>query len=270
MGRLDAASALVTGGTAGIGLAIARRFVAEGARVMVTGRAQDTLDAAVADLRRLAGSTGGTGAAPAPGTGLAPGVVGDRVLGVRGDVADLADLDAVTAAVAAAGWTLDVLVANAGGGSEEPLAAMTPGAFDDVAGLNVRGTFFTVQKALPLLADGARVVLVSSISGSNGDPGHSVYNASKAAVRSFARTMTSELRDRRIRVNALSPGPTMSRGFSAYVGGPAAVERIAAQVPVGRVGRPEEVAAAALFLATDESSFVAGAELVVDGGLSQV
>jgi len=245
MGHLEGAFALVTGSTAGIGLAIAQRFVAEGAHVVVTGRDQVSLDAA---LERL----------------------GPRAVGVRGDAASLADLDRLTATVRDRGWTLDVLVANAGGGSEEPLERMTPEVFDAVSDLNVRGTFFTVQKALPLLADGARIVLVSSISGSNGDPGHSVYNASKAAVRSFARTMTNELRDRQIRVNALSPGPTLSRGFTSYVGGPEAVRRIDALVPLGRVGRPEEIAAAALFLATAESSFVAGAELVVDGGLSQV
>jgi len=177
MGHLEGAFALVTGSTAGIGLAIAQRFVAEGAHVVVTGRDQVSLDAA---LERL----------------------GPRAVGVRGDAASLADLDRLTATVRDRGWTLDVLVANAGGGSEEPLERMTPEVFDAVSDLNVRGTFFTVQKALPLLADGARIVLVSSISGSNGDPGHSVYNASKAAVRSFARTMTNELRDRQIRVNA--------------------------------------------------------------------
>lgn len=245
MGQLEGAFTLVTGATAGIGLAIAQRFVAEGAHVMVTGRDQASLDSAVEGL-------------------------GPRAVGVRGDAASLADLDRLMMTVRERGWTLDVLVANAGGGSEEPLHRMTPGVFDAVADLNVRGTFFTVQKALPLLGDGARIVLISSISGSNGDPGHSVYNASKAAVRSFARTMTNELRDRHIRVNALSPGPTLSRGFTSYVGGAEAVRRIDALVPVGRVGRPEEIAAAALFLATAESSFVAGAELVVDGGLSQV
>jgi NAD(P)-dependent dehydrogenase (short-subunit alcohol dehydrogenase family) len=245
MAQLDGAYALVTGATAGIGLAIARRFVAEGAHVVVTGRDPATLQSALDEL-------------------------GPAAIGVSGDVSRLADLDRVMDAVREAGWTLDVLVANAGGGSEEPLETMTPESYDRVADLTMRGAFFTVRKALPLLADGARIVLVSSISGSNGDPGHSVYNASKAAVRSFARTMTNELRDRRIRVNALSPGPTLSRGFTDYVGGPAAVGPIAAMVPVGRVADPAEIAACALFLASAESSFVAGAELVADGGLSQV
>jgi NAD(P)-dependent dehydrogenase (short-subunit alcohol dehydrogenase family) len=245
MGQLDGALAVVTGGSQGIGRAIAERFVAEGADVILTGRRKEVLDEAVAEL-------------------------GPRVTGVPGDAASLEDLDALMDAVRATGRPVDVLVANAGGGSEAPLAQMTPELFDGVTDLNIRGTFFTVQKALPLLADGARVVLVSSISGSNGDRNHATYNASKAAVRSFARTMTNDLRDRSIRVNALSPGPTMSVGFSDFVGGEESIRRIAEAVPVGRVGRPEEVAAAALFLASRESSFVAGAELVVDGGMSQV
>lgn len=245
MGRMDGMHALVTGASAGIGLGIAQRFVDEGAEVMITGREQSTLDEALAEL-------------------------GPRACAVRGDAASLEDLDRVMAAIRERGWSLDVLVANAGGGSELPLAKMTSEMFDAVADLNIKGTFFTVQKALPLLADGARVVLISSISGSNGDPGHSVYNASKAAVRSFARTMTSELRDRRIRVNALSPGPTMSRGFTAYVGGEEAVRQIETMIPVGHIGATSEIAAAALFLATDESSYIAGAEIVADGGMSQV
>ena len=245
MGQLEGALALVTGGSQGIGRAIAARFVAEGADVIITGRRKDVLDEAVAEL-------------------------GPRVTGVAGDAASLDDLDVVMTAVRDTGRSLDVLVANAGGGSEAPLPEMTPELFDQVADLNIRGTFFTVQRALPLLADGARIVLVGSISGSNGDPGHATYNASKAAVRSFARTFTNDLRERAIRVNALSPGPTMSVGFADFVGGEESIRRIAAAVPVGRIGRPEEVAAAALFLASQESSFVAGAELVVDGGMSQV
>lgn len=245
-GRLDGELAVVTGGTAGIGFAVAERFVAEGAEVLVTGRTRDRLAAA---LERL----------------------GPAATGILGDGADIDDLDRLAAAVRATGRPLDVLVANAGGGSEPPLAEMTPREFDRVADLNVRGTFFAVQRLLPLLRDGARVVLVGSISGSNGDPGHGAYNASKAAVRSLARTLTAELADRHIRVNVLSPGPTMSAGFADYVGhGEEVLSRIAAAVPVGRVGRPDEIAAAALFLATDESSFVAGVELVVDGGMSQV
>ncbi|WP_240675515.1 SDR family NAD(P)-dependent oxidoreductase [Cellulomonas endophytica] len=245
-GLLAGRLAVVTGASAGIGFAIARRFVAEGADVVLTGRRADRLEAARAAL-------------------------GERATAVVGDAASLEDLDRLVEAVAATGRPLDVLVANAGGGSEAPLPQMTAELFHAVADLNVRGSFFTVQKALPHLRDGAAVVLLGSISGSNGDPTHGVYNASKAAVRSFARTMTSELRDRRIRVNALSPGPTMSEGFSDFVGhGEETLRRIEAMVPLGRVGHVDEVAAAALFLASDESSFVAGAELVVDGGMSQV
>ncbi|OJV60163.1 MAG: hypothetical protein BGO38_01095 [Cellulomonas sp. 73-145] len=243
--RLEGRTAVVTGATAGIGFAFARRFVAEGARVVITGRRPGRLDAAVAAL-------------------------GSQASGVLADAGAVEGALGLADAVAALGRPLDVLVANAGGGSEVPLAEMTPAHFDAVADLNVRGTFLTVQSLLPLMADGATIVLVSSISGSNGDPGHGVYNASKAAVRSFARTLTAELRDRRIRVNALSPGPTLSEGFSDYVGGEAAISSIAAAVPVGRIGHVDEIAAAALFLASDESSFVAGAELVADGGLSQV
>lgn len=243
--RLAGRTAVVTGATAGIGFAVARRFVAEGASVVVTGRRPDRIDAAVAAL-------------------------GPQATGVLADAGSVDGARSLADAVTALGRPLDVLVANAGGGNEVPLAAMTPAHFDAVADLNVRGTFLTVQRLLPLMADGSAIVLVSSISGSNGDPGHGVYNASKAAVRSFARTLTAELRDRRIRVNALSPGPTLSEGFSDYVGGEAAIRSIAAAVPVGRIGHVDEIAAAALFLASDESSFVAGAELVVDGGLSQV
>lgn len=245
MGQLEGALAVVTGGSQGIGRAIAERFVGEGAEVVITGRRKDVLEEAVAEL-------------------------GPQVRGVQGDAASVEDLDALVEAVRALGRSVDVLVANAGGGSEAPLPEMTPDLFDRVADLNIRGTFFTVQKSLPILADGARVVLVGSISGSNGDPGHATYNASKAAVRSFARTFTNDLRERGIRVNALSPGPTMSVGFADFVGGDEAIRRIAAAVPVGRIGRPAEVAAAALFLASQESSFVAGVELVVDGGMSQV
>lgn len=243
--RLAGRTAVVTGATAGIGFAVARRFVAEGASVVVTGRRPDRIDAAVAAL-------------------------GPQATGVLADAGSVDGARRLADAVTALGRPLDVLVANAGGGNEVPLAAMTPAHFDAVADLNVRGTFLTVQRLLTLMADGSAIVLVSSISGSNGDPGHGVYNASKAAVRSFARTLTAELRDRRIRVNALSPGPTLSEGFSDYVGGEAAIGSIAAAVPVGRIGHVDEIAAAALFLASDESSFVAGAELVVDGGLSQV
>jgi NAD(P)-dependent dehydrogenase (short-subunit alcohol dehydrogenase family) len=195
---------------------------------------------------------------------------------VRGDASSPADLDRLVEAVRALRRSVDVLVPNAGSGGELPLPEMTPERFDAVAGLTFRGAYLTVQRMLPVLADGATIVLVSSISGSNGDAGNAVYNASKAAVRSLARTFTSDLAPRGIRVNAVSPGPTESVGFGSYIsGGDPAVEAerrraIEAAVPLGRIGRPSEVAAAVLFLASAQSSFVAGVELVVDGGMSQV
>lgn len=247
MGQLDGRLAVVTAGTAGIGRAVAARFVAEGADVVVTSPSQEDLDATVDAL-------------------------GPRVTGVRGDASSLEDLDALAAALEALGRPVDVLVANAG--RDVPATDVvdtSPEAFDAVAGLNLRGTFFTTARVVPLMRDGGTIVLTSSIAGSNGGPGHAVYNATKAAVRSLARTLTSELRDRGIRANAVSPGPTATAGFAAFTGGSADVERqVVDMIPVGRVGRPEEVAAAVLFLAGDESSFVAGAELVVDGGMSQV
>lgn len=247
MGQLDGKVAVITGATAGIGLAIAQRFSAEGAYVYITGRGQAALDEAVA-------------------------AIGRDVTGVRGDASVLADLDLLYSVVKAAGRRIDVLVANAGGGGEASVEEMTPEQFDRAAGLTFRGTYFTVQRALPLLADGATIVLVSSISGSNGSPRAGVYNASKAAVRSLARTFTNELRDRGIRVNALSPGPTDTQGFARFAGerGAEFRQHLTTVIPVGRIGRPEEVASAALFLASAESSFVAGVELVVDGGMSQV
>jgi NAD(P)-dependent dehydrogenase (short-subunit alcohol dehydrogenase family) len=247
-GQLAGKVAVITGATAGIGLATAKRFAAEGAYVFITGRGQPSLDAATREIGRNA-------------------------TGVRADASVLADLDRLYAAVAGHGRGIDVLVANAGGGGgSAAVADVTPERFDASAGLTFRGAYFTVQRALPLLNDGATVVLVSSIAGHNGTAGHGIYNASKAAVRSLARTLTVELRDRGIRVNALSPGPTDTQGFARFAGERAADFRqhLAEVIPVGRIGRPEEVASAALFLASAESSFVAGIELVVDGGMSQV
>jgi NAD(P)-dependent dehydrogenase (short-subunit alcohol dehydrogenase family) len=247
VGQLTGQVAVVTGGSAGIGLAIAQRFVAEGARVFITGRSQDTLDATVARL-------------------------GPAATGVPGDASVTADLDHLADTVARAAGTVDVLVANAGRGAAATVAQATEEQFDSAADLTFRGTYFTVQKLLPLLRDGAAIVLIASIAASNGTAGAAVYNASKAAVRSLARSLTAELGGRGIRVNALSPGPTATAGFEQFAARHEAgwLAEITAAIPLGRVGRPEEVAAAALFLGSDQSSFITGVELVIDGGLSQV
>ena len=247
MGLLDGRLAVVTAGTAGIGRAVAARFVAEGADVVVTSPSQAELDETVAAL-------------------------GPHVTGVRGDASDLADLRALADALRAGGRPVDVLFVNAG--RDVPSTAIVDTdaqTFDKVADLNFRGAFFTTSTIVPLMRDGGAIVLTSSIAGHNGGPGHAVYNATKAAVRSLARTLTAELRDRHIRANAVSPGPTGTQGFADFFAGDQdVIAQVAAQIPVGRIGRPEEIAAAVTFLACDESSFVAGAELVVDGGFSQV
>lgn len=246
MGQLDGRLAVITAGTGGIGLAVAERFIAEGAEVVVTG---SNPERAARAAERL----------------------GARAHVVLGDASDLDDLDALAAAVQALGRPVDVLVANAGrDAAATPIAEVTPAQFDFVAGLTFRGTYFAAQRIAPLLRDGATIVLIGSIAGHEGGVGHSIYNAAKAAVRSLARTLTAELAPRGIRANVVSPGPTATDGFSAFIGGSAEIEQaVVAQIPVGRIGRPAEVAAAVLFLASDESSFVAGAELIVDGGMTQ-
>jgi NAD(P)-dependent dehydrogenase (short-subunit alcohol dehydrogenase family) len=247
MGLLEGRLAVITAGTSGIGRAVAERFIAEGAEVIITSPSGDQLATACAALGPLA-------------------------TGMHGDASSLADLDALAERIRAAGRPIDVLFANAGRDVDAtPIVDMTEEQFDWVAGLNLRGTFFACQRLVPLMRDGGTIVLTSSIGGHNGSPGHAAYNATKAAIRSLARTLTSELRDRRIRANVVSPGPTRTAGFDQFTKGSEEIERaVVAQIPVGRVGRPEEVAAAVLFLASDESSYVAGAELVVDGGMSQV
>ncbi len=249
MGLLEDKTALVTGGSAGIGLAAARRFAAEGAHVFITGRRKVELDAAVA-------------------------AIGEDVTGFQSDVADLDDLDRLMEAISQRGRGLDVLFANAGGGGFVPLGQITPKQFDETFGINVRGTLFTVQKSLPLMSDGASIVLSGSSAATNGTSAFSVYAASKAAIRSFGRTWAAELAGRGIRVNTIVPGPTDTPGLSALAPDAEQAEgllrTIAGQVPLGRLGRPEEIANAVLFLASSESSFMTGGEIFVDGGSEQI
>ena len=249
MGRLDGKVAVVTGANSGIGLACAKRFAQEGARVFMIGRRQAELDAAVAE-------------------------VGDVARGVAGDVADPADLDRLYQVVRDEAGRIDVLMANAGGGDFAALADITEAHYDRIFATNVKGTLFTVQKALPLLVDGASVILTGSTAAVTGAPAFSVYGASKAAIRSFARGWILDLAPRRIRVNVLAPGATSTPGLHGLV---ANVEQerqfvaaMEAATPLGRLGRPDEIAAAALFLASDDSSFVNGSELFADGGSAQI
>jgi len=240
---------VVTGGTSGIGLATAKAFVAEGASVFVTGRRHDALDAAVK-------------------------AIGGRVTGVRGDMSQLADIDRLYDAVQQQHAQIDVLFANAGGGEMAPLGAISEEHYEKTFATNVKGVLFTVQKALPLLRDGASVILTSSTTSISGTPAFSVYSATKAAIRNFARNWILDLKDRRIRVNAVSPGVTDTAGLNELFGGGAQAEGtkdyLASLIPAGRVGQPEEIAKAVLFLASDDASFVNGVELFVDGGQAQI
>lgn len=247
-GLLHGQRAIVTAGTSGIGRAVVERFLAEGAEVIVTGMNPER----IAEAQRS---------------------WGDRARVLQADGSAEADIARLVAEVEAAGWAgVDVLVANAGRDVDaRSVAETSPEDFDFVADLNFRGTFLLLRSLTPRLADGGRIVLVASIGGSNGSRGHSVYNATKAAVRSLARTLTAELGSRGIRANAVSPGPTATAGFDQFTGGSPEIEaKVAAMVPIQRIGRPEEVAAAVTFLASEESSFIAGVDLVVDGGMSQV
>ncbi|MEV0705244.1 glucose 1-dehydrogenase [Saccharopolyspora sp. NPDC050389] len=254
MGQLDGKVAVITGGSAGIGAATARRFALEGATVFVTGRRQAELDTTVKAINTENGS--------------------GQAIAVRSDVSSLEDLDRLYARVRDHSGRVDVLFANAGVTQIARLEDVSEEHFDRVFGVNVRGLLFTVQKALPLLSDGASVILTASIAASKASAASSVYGATKAAVRSFARTWAMELAGRRIRVNAISPGPVETPMFSGVVTDPAQAtdfkDALLAGMPLGRVGDADEVAAAALFLATDASSFTTGAELFVDGGLAQV
>jgi NAD(P)-dependent dehydrogenase (short-subunit alcohol dehydrogenase family) len=248
-GRLAGKVAVVTGGNSGIGLATAQRFAAEGAKVFLTGRRQAELDTAVK-------------------------AVGHGAVGVQGDVSKLADLDRLYATVKEHAGRVDVLFANAGLGEFAPFGQVTEAHFDKIFDVNVRGLLFSVQKGLPLMPDGASIILNASIAAYKGSPAFSVYSASKAAVRSFARTWTTDLKARRIRVNALCPGPIDTPVFDGFGTTPEDVTALKARfvstIPMGRMGAPAEAAAAALFLASDESSFVTGIELAVDGGRAQV
>ena len=240
--------ALVTGGTSGIGLATAQELAAQGARVFLTGRRQAELDAAVA-------------------------LVGPAATGIRADASVLTDLDAVYAQIARTAGKLDILFANAGGGDMLPLGAITEDHFDGIFATNVRGLLFTVQKALPLLVDGGSVILTGSTVSIQGTASFSVYSASKAAVRNFARSWALDLKERRIRVNVVSPGPIRTPGLDGLVPDDARqglFDYLAGQVPLGRLGEPGGIGKTVAFLASDAASFINGVELFVDGGMAQV
>lgn len=243
MSQLNGKIALVTGGNSGIGLAIAQRFAAEGAFVFIVGRRQVALAQAVAQI-------------------------GDYVEAIEGDVTSRADLARIVASIRASHGRLDILVTSAGRADYATLADTTELHYDQTFDLNTRAAAFTMQAALPLMGKGATVVLIASIAGVIGTPGYGAYGASKAALRAFARTWTGELASRGIRVNALSPGPIDTAMFDEVSDDVRSA--LSARIPLGRLGKAEEVAAAALFLASDQSSFVAGAELCIDGGMAQV
>jgi len=244
MGKLQGKIAVITGATSGMALATAKLFVQEGAYVFITGRRQKELDEAVR-------------------------AIGGNATGVQGDAASLADLDRLYETVQAQKGHIDVLYASAGVGDfNVPLGSITEASFDKTFNVNVRGTLFTVQKALPLMKDGGSIIMTGSIASVKGFPGLSVYNASKAAVRSFARSWTMDLKARRIRVNVISPG-TIDTGV--FTGVPQEVkDQFIALIPMGRIGQPQEIATVALFLASDDSSFITGIELFVDGGTAQI
>ncbi len=249
MGRLEGKTALITGGNSGIGLATAKQFVKEDAHIFITGRRDPELAAAVKEIGR-------------------------NVTGVQGDVANLGDLDRLFAQIKRDKGKLDIVFANAGVAKYAPLGAITEEFYDSIFNINVKGLLFTVQKALALLPDGASIILNASIVASKGLAANSVYSATKAAVRSFARTWTTDLKDRRIRVNAVSPGATETPGLNELLASAEAgrqrLKTLANDVPLGRLGTPDEIAKAVVFLASDESSYITGIELFVDGGMAQV
>ena len=245
MGKLEGKTALITGGNSGIGLATAKQFVNEGAYVFITGRRDPELAAAVKEIGR-------------------------NVTGVQGDVSNLGDLDRLFAQIKQEKGKLDIVFANAGASRLAPLGKITEEHYDSVFNSNVKGLLFTVQRALPLLPDGASIILNASIVASKGLPEWSVYSATKAAVRSFARTWTTDLKDCRIRVNAVSPGLTDTPAWHSTEAGEQRLKTISSSIPLARVGTPDDIAKAVVFLASDDSSYITGTELFVDGGFAQV
>jgi NAD(P)-dependent dehydrogenase (short-subunit alcohol dehydrogenase family) len=249
MGKLEGKIALITGGNSGIGLATAKQLVNEGAYVFITGRRDPELAAAVKEIGR-------------------------NVTGVQGDVSNLGDLDRLFAQIKREKGKLDIVFANAGVAKYAPFGEITEELYNQIFGINVKGVLFTVQKALPLMPDGASIILNASIVGSKGLSANSVYSATKAAVRSFARTWTTDLKARRIRVNAVSPGTIDTPGLSDLLAsaetGQQRKKMISNAVPLGRLGTPDEIARAVVFLASDDSSYITGTELFVDGGFAQV
>src|SRR5882724_11497829 len=249
MNKLEGKIALITGGNSGIGFATAKQFVKEGAYVFITGRREPELAAAVKEIGR-------------------------NVTGVQGDVSNPGDLDRLFAQIKRDKGKLDIVFANAGVARYGPLGEITEEFYDSIFNINVKGLLFTVQKALPLMPDGASIILNASIVASKGLPSNSVYSATKAAVRSFARTWTTDLKNRRIRVNAVSPGATDTPGLSDLMAsaevGEERMKMIFNSVPLGRLGTPAEIAKAVVFLASDDSSYITGTELFVDGGVAQV
>jgi NAD(P)-dependent dehydrogenase (short-subunit alcohol dehydrogenase family) len=250
MKKLEGKVAVITGGNSGIGLATAQRFVSDGAYVFITGRRQSELDEAVKQIGK------------------------NNVTGVQGDVSNLADLDRLYAIVKEQKGSIDILFANARVAEFVPLGAITEAHFDKTFNINVKGLLFTVQKVLPLFQDGGSIILNASIASSKGFEANSVYSATKAAIRSFARTWTVDLKHRKIRVNAISPGPIDTPGFSGLMQTTEQLEQfkasVVATVPLGRMGSPDEVAKAVLFLASDDSNYVTGIELFIDGGMAQI
>jgi NAD(P)-dependent dehydrogenase (short-subunit alcohol dehydrogenase family) len=243
--KLEGKIALITGGSAGIGLATAKQFVEEGAYVYIVGRRKPELEAAVASI-------------------------GSSVTAIQGDVTNLADLDRIYAQISKEKGRVDIVFANAGGGPLVPLGSITEEHFDQVFNVNVKALVFTVQKALPLMPDGGTIILTGSIVGIKGFPAFSIYSAAKAAVRNFARTWTTDLKDRGIRVNVISPGPIDTPLLNEAFSNPDDMKALASTVVMGRLGRPEEIAKAVTFLASGDASFITGAELFVDGGAAQV